>query len=426
MKPILFTQIDGNSGGYWSLLALLVAFAAAALGATWFMEHNGHWVTGMTNQIVWGTPHVFAVFLIVAASGALNVASISSVFGRVMYKPLARLSTLLALALLAGGLMVLVLDLGRPDRLIVAMTKYNFKSIFAWNIYLYTGFFVVVGIYMWMMLERKMNRHTKLAGMIAFIWRLALTTGTGSIFGFLVARQAYDAAIMAPMFIIMSFSFGMAFFILVLMYTYNATNRPLGDATLKMLKNLLGVFVAAVLYFVTVQHLTNLYATEHHAVEAFILRDGGIYTATFWFGQVLIGGLAPLALLYRPGTGKDRNVFALACAMVFVGGIAQMYVIIIGGQAFPLSIFPGYEVSSSFYDGVVNSYAPSLPEVVLGVGGIATALLIVAIAIRALPFLPATLADADVDPHYVAPPEPEVVAEDETDESDGDEAAEPA
>jgi len=427
MKPVLFRQIDGNSSSYWVLLGWLAAFAAAALGATWYMEHNGHWVTGMNNQVVWGTPHVFAVFLIVAASGALNVASISSVFGRTMYKPLARLSALLSLALLAGGLMVLVLDLGRPDRLIVAMTKYNFKSIFAWNIYLYTGFFVVVGIYMWMMFERRMNRFTKLAGFAAFIWRLALTTGTGSIFGFLVARQAYDAAIMAPMFIIMSFSFGLAIFLLVLMVSYNATGRPLGDATVKKLKNLLGVFVAAVLYFVTVQHLTNLYATEHHAVEAFILRDGGLITAAFWFGQILIGGIAPLALLYHPATGKDRNMIALAAGMVIVGGMAQIYVIIIGGQAFPLSIFPGFEASSSFYDGVVGSYAPSLPEIVLGLGGFATAFLIVAVAISALPFLPASLADADVDPHYVAPPEPAAEPEEETAESsDGDEAAEPA
>jgi Ni/Fe-hydrogenase subunit HybB-like protein len=413
MKPVLFTQIEGNSGTYWSLIGWLAAFAAAGLGAMWYMEHNGHWVTGMNNQVVWGTPHVFAVFMIVAASGALNVASISSVFGRAMYKPLARLSTLLALALLAGGLMVLLLDLGRPDRLIVAMTKYNFKSIFAWNIFLYTGFFAVVGIYMWMMMERRMNRYTRFAGIAAFIWRLALTTGTGSIFGFLVARQAYDAAIMAPLFIIMSFSFGLAIFLLVLMVACNGTDRPLGDATLAKLKNLLGVFVAAVLYFVTVQHLTNLYAAEHHAVEAFILRDGGIYTAVFWIGQIVIGGLAPLALLYHPNTGKDRSMIALAAGMVIVGGLAQIYVIIIGGQAFPLSIFPGYEVSSSFFDGVVGSYSPSLPEVVLGLSGIATSLLIVTVALRALPFLPASLADADVDPHYVAPPEPEVVEEEE-------------
>jgi len=403
MKSILFTQIEGKSAKYWAFLGWLAAIAVAALGATWYMEHNGHWVTGMNNQIVWGTPHVFAVFLIVAASGALNVASISSVFGRVMYKPLARLSTLLALSLLAGGLMVLVLDLGRPDRLIVALTTYNFKSIFAWNIYFYNGFLVIVIIYMWMMLERRMNRYIKLVGLVAFIWRLALTTGTGAIFGFLVARQAYDAAIMAPLFIVMSFSFGLAVFLLVLIFSYSNTERLLGDAILRKLKNLLGVFVAAVLYFVIVQHLTNLYASEHHGIEAFILRDGGIYTQIFWIGQIAIGGLIPMALLYHPTTGKERNMIALAASMVIIGGFAQLYVIIIGGQAFPLSIFPGFEVSSSFYDGVVASYVPSLPEVLLGLGGLATTFLIVAVALRALPFLPATLADADIDPNYVAP-----------------------
>ena len=103
------------------------------------MESRGHIVTGMTNQIVWGLPHVFAIFMIVAASGVLNVASIASVFGQAAYKPWARLSALLCIALLAGGLMVLMLDLGRPDRVIVAATHYNFRSVFAWNVFLYSG-----------------------------------------------------------------------------------------------------------------------------------------------------------------------------------------------------------------------------------------------------------------------------------------------
>ena len=80
-----------------ALLALLGVVVAGGLGAAWYMEHEGHYVTGMSNQIVWGTPHVFAVFLILAASGALNVASLASVFGRELYKPLARLSGLLAI-----------------------------------------------------------------------------------------------------------------------------------------------------------------------------------------------------------------------------------------------------------------------------------------------------------------------------------------
>ncbi len=401
MKQLEFKEIDGGKP-FYMLLGFMGLFVLAALGAAWYMEHNGHWVTGMNNQIVWGTPHVFAVFLIVAASGALNVASISSVFNKTAYKPLARLSGLLAITLLVGGLAVLVLDLGRPDRLIVAMTYYNFKSIFAWNIMLYTGFMVIVGVYLWMMMERKMNKFTKVAGFSAFIWRLVLTTGTGSIFGFLVARQAYDAAILAPMFIIMSFSFGLAIFILVLMGMYKWADRPLGDSILFRLKNLLGVFVAAVLYFVIAYHLTNLYITENHGVERFILMDGGVYTRLFWIVQIGLGSLLPLALLYLPSTGKSRGWIGIASLLVIIGGLAQMYVIIIGGQAYPMEMFPGKEVVSSFGDGVVGSYSPSLPEVILGIGGVALALAATFVGVRVLRFMPVSLADEAVDPHYSA------------------------
>lgn len=408
MKPMKYSQIEGKSTGFWVLLAVLGAMTLVGFSASLYMEHHGHHVTGMTNQIVWGLPHIFAVYLIVAASGALNVASIASVFGKKAYKPLAPLSALLAIALLTGGLAVLVLDLGRPDRLVVAMTKLNLKSIFAWNQLLYNGFFVIVGIYLWFMLEKKMNKYTRIAGTAAFIWRLILTTGTGSIFGFLVARQAYDAAILAPMFIIMSFAAGMAIFILVLMAAYNWTGRELGDAMLRRLKNLLAVFVSAVLYFVLVYHLTNLYVAEHHGVESFILlgKDGGAqYSVVFWWFQILLGGVVPLALLFT-SLSKKRSMIALASVLVILGGLAQMYVIIIGGQAYPLNIFPGMEViNSGFMDGVPAAYSASLPEFLLGAGmGIGLSMVMVVIGIAVLRFLPESLADEVADPHYVAKP----------------------
>jgi len=400
---ITYSEIEGRSFGFYALLAILGAIVLAGLGAAWYMEHNGHWVTGMNNQVVWGTPHVFAVFLIVAASGALNVASIASVFGRPLYKPLARLSGLLALALLAGGLAVLVLDLGRPDRLIVAMTYYNFKSIFAWNIFLYTGFFAIVAVYLWMMMERRMNEYSKPVGMFAFIWRLTLTTGTGSIFGFLVARDAYDTAVMAPMFIVFSFAYGLAIYLVVLLAGMNWSGRSIGDVVFNRLRNLLGVLIAGSFYFVLVYHLTNLYITQRHGVEAFILVDGGIYTRMFWIGQVLLGYVVPLVILFHSGLGKSRALVVLACVLAVLGGLAQMYVTIIGGQAYPMPLLAGKEVvASSFFDGKVGSYAPSLPEVLLGVSGIGIALALTAFAIKVLPFLPQSLADADADPHHKA------------------------
>lgn len=395
-KAPSFSTIKGDGPNYISLLVGLGVLVLMGLGAAYYMESNGHHVTGMNNQIVWGIPHVFAIFLIVAASGALNVASIASVFGRTAYKPLARMSGLLALTLLAGGLTVLLLDLGRPDRLIIAMTMYNFKSIFAWNIILYSGFFVIVGLYLWTMMQRSMVKYTKIAGFAAFFWRLILTTGTGSIFGFLVARQGYDATIMAPMFIIMSFSFGLAVFLLVVMTTCNGTGRELGDETLYRLKNLLGVFVGAVLYFVMVKHLGNLYAPEHAGVEQFILFKGGIITTLFWGGQILVGGILPLILLYGSGTGKSRSAIATAAVLVILGGFAQIYVIIIGGQAYPLEIFPGYDVTGgAFFDGKIGEYTPTLAEFLLGFGGVGVTFMLTAVALKFLPFFPDSLAGGE-------------------------------
>ena len=400
----IFRQLQGNEPKYYTFLCLIGLIGLIGGFSAYHMETHGHHVTGMNNHVVWGIPHVFAIFLILTASGALNVASVSSVFGKKLYTPLARLSGLLAIALLIGGLAVLVLDLGRPDRLIVAMTTYNFKSIFAWNIFLYTGFLGIVIVYLWMMLEKRMNHFTKAVGVVAFIWRLALTTGTGSIFGFLVARQSYDAAVFAPLFIAISFSLGLAVFILVLAAAFSADERPIGNYLVTKLGKLLSIFVAAVLYFVLVQHLTNLYATEHHGVELFILIDGGVYTFLFWVGQIIIGGILPLLLLLHPRFNCEKFNIYLAAGFVIVGGLAQLYVIIIGGQAYPLVLFPGMEVTSSFFDGAVRSYTPSLPEILLGIGGIALATLITTIGLKSLRFLPTNLEDNVTDPNFNSVP----------------------
>ena len=387
-----YTVIGKQSWGYilWLISVLILVFIG--LYAAHYMDVEGHHVTGMNNRVVWGIPHVFAIFLIVTASGALNVASIASVFGQQAYKPLSRLSGLLATALLVGGLFILVLDLGRPERLIVAMMTYNFKSIFAWNIFLYTGFIVLVIVYLWLLFERRFNKYSKPVGVVAFIWRIILTTGTGSIFGFLVARQAYDAALLAPLFVAMSLAFGTAAFIIGLMALYRCTNRLLDGEYLLRLGKLLGIFVAAVLYLTLAYHLTNLYATEHHGVERFILLEGGIYTTLFWLGQIILGCLVPLLVLFllRSKLGIHKSV-VLGAIFVLIGAFAQLYVIIVAGQAYPLSLFPGMEITSGFLDTGIATYVPSLPEYLLGMGGIAIALVVVSVGVRVLPFMPEQL-----------------------------------
>ena len=388
MDKITFTKFIIKPKLFWFIFGLLGFLVLIGFASSHHMENEGHYVTGMTNQIVWGLPHIFAVLLIVISSGVLNIASLSSVFNKELYKPLAPLSSLLAIAFLIAGLAILVLDLGRPDRLIVAMTTYNFKSIFAWNIFLYTGFAVVLAGYIWTMLDHEVKEYSKPVGIFAFTWRIILTTGTGSIFGFLVAREAYATAILAPLFIVMSLLYGVVVYYLLLVIINKLHKTIIEPEVIESLKKLTVMFLFANLYFLFLYHLTNMYISKHLEFEIFILFNGGVYTAAFWLGQVLIGIILPLIFLL---TNRMCSYFSLLISSLFIllGSFMSMFVIIIAGQAYPLTIFPDHTiVESSFYDNVIHSYVPSIYELGLGIGGTALALIIVLIGLANLKFLP--------------------------------------
>lgn len=381
-----YTILRPQRSGYYTLIIVSVLLAILGLYAAHTTDHSGHHITGMNNHVVWGLPHVFAISLIVAASGALNGASLSSVFGQTIYKPFARLSVVLAMCCLIGGLLVLVLDLGRPDRLVVAMTTYNFRSIFTWNVFLYTGFLAVGVVYLWMMMEKRFNSLIPVLGRFAFAWRIILTTGTGSIFGFLVGRNSLDSALLAPLFIALSLVMGTAVFIMTVVTLVHWQRSALDDTLVRSLRKYLIWFLLALVYFSIVQHLTNLYVSEHHMSERFTLS--GPFAGIFWLGHVGLGVIIPVGLLLWGSLSVRRLVSASIAALL--GGGVLVYVIVIGSQSTPQRLFPGHTVlSSRFGDGGFESYSASHWEWGLGAGGVAIAVLLCLLVLRVLPLVPA-------------------------------------
>ena len=81
MSKIILTRFIIEPKIFWKIFFSLGFIILIGFLCSHYMETEGHHVTGMNNQIIWGLPHIFAVLLIVIASGVLNIASISSVFG---------------------------------------------------------------------------------------------------------------------------------------------------------------------------------------------------------------------------------------------------------------------------------------------------------------------------------------------------------
>jgi molybdopterin-containing oxidoreductase family membrane subunit len=152
------------------------------------------------------------------------------------------------------------------------------------------------------------------------------------------------------------------------------------------MRNLLGIFVAATLFFTAILHMTNAYFAKNVGFESFLLFNSE-FSAMFWVGQVLLGSLLPIYLIYSPA-GNKRGWITIASLLIIFGAFCQLYVFIIGGQAYPLDIFPGYDVTSSFADGAINHYTPSVPEFFLSIGGIGIAFTVTVVGVRLLRVMP--------------------------------------
>ncbi|MBF0414754.1 MAG: polysulfide reductase NrfD [Magnetococcales bacterium] len=380
-----FSAIKGSSPGYWKLVALCALLFLVGVGSFFAIESYGHGITGMNNQVVWGMPHVFAISLLVMASGALNLGSMSTVFASIQFKQFTRFSAFLSIVLLIGGLTVLLLDLGRPDRMLLPMLYMNFRSMFTWNVFLYSGFFVLCLLYLWSMFDYK--QFTKVVGSAAFAWRVILTTGTGSIFGVIHARDVFFSAITGPMFVAVSLTSGTALSTILLVGTYRKTGRYMEEKLVFGLRNALIFFTLLVGYMFVVEKFTKFYSPAFYEVETWLLV--GPWAWLYWLGVWGCCVIFPLVILFHGRLGNTVQGVIAASVVTVVGAFAFVAHVLLAGQSYPFDMFPGYHLSSVFLDGVNAHYVPSLVELGMGVGGIGLSALLFLLGIRFFRLLPA-------------------------------------
>jgi molybdopterin-containing oxidoreductase family membrane subunit len=383
---IQFTTIEGRSFGYYAMLVILGILAAGGLYASYLMFEGGHYITGMTNQVPWGFPIVMAVYLIGLSAGSLVLSSLSSVFGKKEYKVFSRVAVYLAALLLMAGLMSITLDWGRPDRLMIPFTYFNFNSMFSWNAFLYSAYIGICVVYLMAMFAEK-EKLVTFIGAVAVIWAVAVHSGTGAIFGFIHARELYHSPLLAPSFIAAALSSGTGLMILILLGTFKFTNRQLDNRLILGLAKLLSGFILIVLYFIFIENLTRYYAFGLREAEHYYLFEG-LHSKVFWIGLILIGSIIPAAILFFPKTNKSISWIAIASFMVVIGVLAERYIIVIPAQTYPLHQFPGKEVSSVFLDGAYANYFISLPEAAQAVGIVAIIGIMFMLGLKLLELLP--------------------------------------
>ncbi|MBF0170006.1 MAG: polysulfide reductase NrfD [Nitrospinae bacterium] len=387
MIKITFTKVEGRSGAYWLLLALSGAVASLAPLSALYMFLNGHMVSNMTNQVPWGLPIVMAVYLIGASAGSLVMSATSSVFGKVEYKPFSRMAALMAFLLIVAALMAIIMDWGRPDRLMVPFFHIQPRSMFSLNAFLYSSYMALGLVYLWAMFHN-MKKLERTLGLMAVGLAVLVHSGTGAIFGFVYVRELYNSPLLPPSFIAAALSSGTALMIVAVYLTFKAAGRHLDERLLHQLGNLMGVFILVVLYFLFIENVTRAYAPKNYEAVGFLLLHGGQVTNLFWFGLVGMGLVIPAALVFNPLTGRSMLFIQLAAWMQLAGVLIERYIIVMPAQLMPLEFFPDKEIASVFNDGVYATYTPSLPELGYAVGLCGVVVFCFTLAVKLWPMLP--------------------------------------
>jgi molybdopterin-containing oxidoreductase family membrane subunit len=294
---IKFESIEGRSFHYNLLLIIFAAFALAGLIATYYVCVKGLYVTGMTNRVPWGLQIVMAVYYIGLSAGSLVISGLYGVFGKQEYKPFARIAVYLAMLFLIAGLLSILTDQGRIDRVFVEPFVYfNLQSMFSINPLLYTGHILICIIYLWALFTEK-KKLTVIVATTAFGWAFCVHSGTGAIFGF-GARMLYESPLLPASFVAAAMASGTALMILMIVGLFKVTKRHVDDELVVWLGRFLAVCVLVVVYFLLVENAYRVYVVELRDAALYYLF-GGFHSLLFWVGLILVGCCIPMLILFR-------------------------------------------------------------------------------------------------------------------------------
>jgi molybdopterin-containing oxidoreductase family membrane subunit len=337
---LTFSRIEGDSRNFKILMVLLSAFTLIGFICFMMSYISGHHLLGSSSIIPWGMPITITIYLIGLSAGSLILSSLTYVFGKEEYRPIARLAVFLAIILIFGAMIGIALDLGRPEkswRLFMFFVLNNMRSMFAVNGILYGGYFLIGMVYLGAIFAEK-YKFIKMMGMIAVFWAALVHMGTGAIFGFIATRPIFFSPIKPFEFLAAAMVSGLALLIIVVVAIFKFTKKNLNQNIIFSLSRLLLFLIIILTVMVLVDKLTHLYSPDR---EPIVWLLTGPYSWVFWGLQVGLAYFLPMILLSLPQYRKTLEGVMVAAFSVVIGIFGERFALVIPGTAHPLPFYPG-------------------------------------------------------------------------------------
>ncbi len=365
-----------------ALLGVMVAVMATAFIVAYL---RGQQVWGISDAVPWGQLITVDIFFIGLSAGAIVVSALSYVLKREEYKPIGRIAVFVGLLIFAGAMVSVVLDLGRPEKFWRPFAwgfLNNPSSMFAFNSIWYSGYLLLMIVYLWLVLENK-HRLAAIIGTIDVLWAMGVHSFTGAIFGLIGTREVMASPVKPFEFIAAAITSGTALLTLVVLATFRYTRRPLDKKIVAALGRMLSIVIIVLFVMVFFDKLTHIYFP---AREGVLFLFSGPYWWLFWVFQIGLGIVLPLVILFHPRANKSVKGIVIACSSVVVGVLGERAAIVIPGTAEVQPLFPG-QIQGIW--GTTGFFPITLWETLLTLGIVCLVALLFVLGLKYLDLLPA-------------------------------------
>ncbi len=381
----------------WMTL-LIVMILTGLWGASQVLLH-GLQVTGLNDQVPWGLWITQDLTSIGLGAGAFTLSAIVYLFRIKRFEPLARAAVFVGFLGYTSAMLALAMDIGRPDRFYHPLIYWNVHSVLweiTWCVILYSTILVMEFLPIlfdtpffrrWPWLSKFGHILHKAAPGFAILG-LALSmlhqSSLGATYGVLSGRAIWFKPSLPVMFIISAIAGGISMTLLLTLITGKLRNKRLISRDLQFeVSRLIAYVLLGYLYIKLWDWAATSYYSEAHAETLTRLQATTPYTQTFWWLEIVLGGLVPaIILLYRPLRRNDRYAI-LALALIVMGVVVNRWNVTLSGLVAPPQWSPG--VIGNL---VAVSYLPSLPEIAVAIGLAGYALIGFTMGVKYLPIYP--------------------------------------
>lgn len=360
----------------WMLFLSVIALIGLNAWAKQVVD--GLATTGMTDQVSWGLYIANFTFLVGMAAAAVMLVIPVYIYKNKDLHDLVIFGELLAVAAVIMCLMFIVADMGRPDRALHLLQRFNWPiSVLTWDVIVLNGYLAlnlhICGYLVWCAYNKRKPGKVFYIPFVflAIFWAISIHTVTAFLYSGLGGRPFWNSAVLAPRFLASAFAAGPAFLVVSLRIIDRFTSYDVPEKAIQILRMIITVALTINMFLLGCEVFTEFYTDTAHAASAKYLFLGlhGHNALVPWIWSAIALNTFALIVLYTP-IYKHKPWLSMACLAMIVG------IWIEKGMGL---IVPGFIPTPI---GEIFEYVPTTNEVLVCLGIWAAGLLIYTILVR--------------------------------------------